>query len=227
MAPSRSAISLIPAGGLDGIEVVGSGNPEMPCLRMHCEIFSQRASVCADGGSEPGWPPPGRSLWHFACAALNRGAAGLAPAGRWGSTSIIAWLAENRVERWTLVEGLPVSAPTGPRPLELQCWCAFRPPMRYGRCGSCSFAVAGGRQAVSSAFSTAPSRRTCPKSFTHPRWCALSRARSSGLAVGYSFGTGGQMPVARSWPLGHTERTGHTYLAVGTATSPIRGSNPP
>src|ERR1700677_1518711 len=70
---------------MGGTEVVGSGNPEMPCLRMHCATFSIRAIVCADACVvEPGpRRPPGMSFWHFACAALNAGEEGFVPAPTW------------------------------------------------------------------------------------------------------------------------------------------------
>ncbi len=48
-------IPLLPAG-FDGGEVLGSGNPEIPCLRMHTDTLSIRACACEDGGSEFGGP---------------------------------------------------------------------------------------------------------------------------------------------------------------------------
>ena len=51
---------------------------------MHRAILSSFASVSADGCVRepgPGAPLPRRSFWHFACAVLNAGAAGLVAAG--------------------------------------------------------------------------------------------------------------------------------------------------
>jgi hypothetical protein len=82
-APSKSVISWMPAG-LDGTVVLGSGNCGTPCWRMHWAILSSFASVCAEGCVvEPGLAgnPPVMSFWHFACATLNAGAAGLFPTG--------------------------------------------------------------------------------------------------------------------------------------------------
>ena len=82
MTPSKSVISSIPAT-LVGTEVLGSGNWEIPCWRMHCAILTSLARVCAEGcvvEPGPGGPPPGRSFWHFARAALNAGDEGLIPA---------------------------------------------------------------------------------------------------------------------------------------------------
>ncbi len=45
---------------------------------MHSEIFSIASFACADGGPVGG-PPPGSSLRHFACAALNAGDDGSIP----------------------------------------------------------------------------------------------------------------------------------------------------
>src|SRR4029077_2862530 len=62
--------------GPDGKVVVGSGNSKMPCWRMQRAILRSLASVCSEGcvvEPGPGSPPPGRSLPHFACAALNVG----------------------------------------------------------------------------------------------------------------------------------------------------------
>jgi hypothetical protein len=57
---------LLPAE-LDGGEVLGSGNPEIPCLRIHADTASIRACACPDGGSELGGPF-GSRRWHE-CAA--------------------------------------------------------------------------------------------------------------------------------------------------------------
>jgi hypothetical protein len=77
IAPSKSVITLPPCPmGLDGTEVLGSGNWEIPCWCMHSAILSSFASVCADGcvvEPGPGGPPPGINFPHFACAALNAG----------------------------------------------------------------------------------------------------------------------------------------------------------
>ena len=81
IAPSKLLISWMPVG-LAGTEVLGSGNWGTRCWRMHTAILSSFVSVCAEGGGpESGLPLSGRSFWHFALAALNAGAAGLAPAG--------------------------------------------------------------------------------------------------------------------------------------------------
>jgi hypothetical protein len=52
---------------------------------MHRETFSIRAIVCAEGCVVEPAPgrPPGRSFWHFACAALNAGDEGFIPAPTW------------------------------------------------------------------------------------------------------------------------------------------------
>lgn len=84
MAPSRSATTPDPARpDLDGTVVVGSGNRETPCWRMHCATRNILAIVCVEACVvEPGLrgPPPGRSFPHFACAALKLGDEGSMPA---------------------------------------------------------------------------------------------------------------------------------------------------
>ena len=62
---------LLPAE-LDGGEVLGSGNPEIPCLRIHADTSSIRACVCPDAGSELGGPF-GSRRWHECAAAWNAG----------------------------------------------------------------------------------------------------------------------------------------------------------
>ena len=62
---------LLPAE-FDGGEVVGSGNPGMPCWRMHADTSSIRACACVDGGSELGGPF-GSRLWHECAADWNAG----------------------------------------------------------------------------------------------------------------------------------------------------------
>jgi hypothetical protein len=64
-------IALLPAE-LDGGEVPGSGNPEIPCLRMHADTASIRDCACGDGGSWPGGPF-GSRLWHECAADRNAG----------------------------------------------------------------------------------------------------------------------------------------------------------
>jgi hypothetical protein len=52
---------------------------------MHRAILRNFASVCGEGfvvEPGPGGPPPGMSLWHFACAALNAGDV-MSPALAW------------------------------------------------------------------------------------------------------------------------------------------------
>ena len=81
IAPSKSVISPDTGGGRVGRDG-GPGVGELGdrrAARMHRAILSSFASVCAEGCVvEPGprGPPPGRSFWHFACAALNAGDAG-------------------------------------------------------------------------------------------------------------------------------------------------------
>jgi hypothetical protein len=50
---------------------------------MHRAILRNLASVCGEGFVVEGGPPLGRSLWHFACAALNAGDEGSTPASVW------------------------------------------------------------------------------------------------------------------------------------------------
>src|ERR1700683_524451 len=85
IAPSKSVISWKPValGAPIGTEVRGSGNWGTPCWRMHRAILTSLASVWAEGcvlEPGPGGPPP-RNFRHLAWAALNAGAAALAPAG--------------------------------------------------------------------------------------------------------------------------------------------------
>jgi hypothetical protein len=58
--------------GFDGGEVLGSGNPEMPCLRIHADTLSIRACSCGDEGSELG-APFGSRRWHECTADSNAG----------------------------------------------------------------------------------------------------------------------------------------------------------
>src|SRR5580698_6803542 len=79
--PSRS-LTIAMADRSDGTEVTGSGNPEMPCRRMHPATFTQCANAWAEGaGPDPG--PAGRSFWHFAFAALKAGDEGSVPPPSW------------------------------------------------------------------------------------------------------------------------------------------------
>jgi hypothetical protein len=64
--------------GPGGCLVVGSGKPEIPCARMHCEMASMCALTRADGGPVDG-PPPGSSCWQAVWAALKDGENGLIP----------------------------------------------------------------------------------------------------------------------------------------------------
>ena len=52
--------------------MLGSGNPEIPCLRIHADTASIRACACEDGGSEPGGPF-GSRRWHACAADWNAG----------------------------------------------------------------------------------------------------------------------------------------------------------
>jgi hypothetical protein len=63
-------IPLLP--GFDGGEVLGSGNPEIPCLRIHADTVSIRACACPDGGSGPGGPF-GSRRWQECAADWNAG----------------------------------------------------------------------------------------------------------------------------------------------------------
>lgn len=49
----------------DGAEVLGSGNWEMPCRRMHRAMFRNFANVCLEGGA----PSRGRGA---AAAGISR-----------------------------------------------------------------------------------------------------------------------------------------------------------
>jgi hypothetical protein len=69
--PPLPTIALLPAG-LDGGEVLGSGKPEIPCLRIHADTSSIRACACEDGGSELGGPF-GSRRWHERKADWNAG----------------------------------------------------------------------------------------------------------------------------------------------------------
>jgi len=85
ITPSMMLITPPPAGK-GGTVVLGSGNAEMPCRRMHCATFTICASACAEGWvvePGPGGPPPGRSFRHFACAVLNGGDEGSIPVPTW------------------------------------------------------------------------------------------------------------------------------------------------
>jgi hypothetical protein len=55
---------------LDGGEVVGSGNPEIPCLRIHADTLSICACACGEGGPESGGPF-GSRRWHECTADRN------------------------------------------------------------------------------------------------------------------------------------------------------------
>jgi hypothetical protein len=63
-------IPLLPAE-LDGGEVLGSGNPEIPCLRIHADTSSICACACGDC-PEPGGPF-GSRRWHECAADWNAG----------------------------------------------------------------------------------------------------------------------------------------------------------
>jgi hypothetical protein len=52
--------------------VLGSGNSEIPCLRIHADISSIRDRACGDGGSELG-APFGSRRWHECAADWNAG----------------------------------------------------------------------------------------------------------------------------------------------------------
>ncbi len=63
--------ALLPAG-LDGGEVLGSGKPEIPCLRIHADTASTRACTCEDWGPELGGPF-GSRRWQECTAGWNAG----------------------------------------------------------------------------------------------------------------------------------------------------------
>jgi hypothetical protein len=69
--PPLPMIPLLPAE-FDGGEVLGSGKPETPCLRIHADTSSIRACACPDGGPELGGPF-GSRLWHECAAAWKAG----------------------------------------------------------------------------------------------------------------------------------------------------------
>jgi hypothetical protein len=69
--PPLPTIALLPAEP-DGGEVLGSGNPEIPCLRIHADTASIRACACPDGGSDLGGPF-GSRRWHECAADWNTG----------------------------------------------------------------------------------------------------------------------------------------------------------
>jgi hypothetical protein len=69
--PPPLMIPLLPAE-FDGGEVLGSGNPEIPCLRIHADTASIRACACPDGGSDLGGPF-GSRRWHECAADWNTG----------------------------------------------------------------------------------------------------------------------------------------------------------
>ena len=58
--------------------MVGSGNCEMPCARMHCDTWSILAIACGDGDPGP-VPPPGSRCLHDLWADWNAGDCGLTP----------------------------------------------------------------------------------------------------------------------------------------------------
>jgi hypothetical protein len=58
--------------GFDGGEVLGSGKPEIPCLRIHADTSSIRACVCEDEASGLG-APFGSRRWHERKADWNAG----------------------------------------------------------------------------------------------------------------------------------------------------------
>ncbi len=69
--PPLPTIALLPAE-LDGGEVLGSGKPEIPCLRMHADTPSIRVCACPDGAPVLGGPF-GSSCWHERAADWNAG----------------------------------------------------------------------------------------------------------------------------------------------------------
>jgi hypothetical protein len=69
--PPLPMTALLPAG-FDGGEMLGSGKPEIPCLRIHADTPSIRARACGDGGSEFGGPF-GSRRWHERKADWNAG----------------------------------------------------------------------------------------------------------------------------------------------------------
>src|SRR5580693_5460981 len=94
-----------PPNGSGGTEVLGSGKSEMPWARMHWETFTICATAWADGGGpEPGpRPPPGKSFWHVACAALNAGDARSIPALTWKPPPVGSGKLGTPLERMHLV----------------------------------------------------------------------------------------------------------------------------
>ena len=52
--------------------MLGSGNPEIPCFRIHADTASIRACACEDGRSEP-HQPLGSRRWHACTADWNAG----------------------------------------------------------------------------------------------------------------------------------------------------------
>jgi hypothetical protein len=68
--PPLPTIALLP--WFDGGEVVGSGKPEIPCLRIHADTSSIRARACGDEASGPG-APFGSRRWHERNADWNAG----------------------------------------------------------------------------------------------------------------------------------------------------------
>jgi hypothetical protein len=57
---------------LDRGELVGSGNSEIPCLRIHTDTLRILASACGDEASGPGGPF-GSRRWHECAADWNAG----------------------------------------------------------------------------------------------------------------------------------------------------------
>ena len=52
--------------------MVGSGKPEIPCLRIHADTLSIRACACGEEASGPGGPF-GSRRWHECAADWNAG----------------------------------------------------------------------------------------------------------------------------------------------------------
>jgi hypothetical protein len=69
--PPLPTIALL-AAGLVGGDLLGSGKPETPCLRIQADTSSSRACACADGGWELGGPF-GSRRWHECAADWNAG----------------------------------------------------------------------------------------------------------------------------------------------------------